>query len=380
MIRVLLDTNILHQEGMKSTRFQVLKRLIQSDAVSLVIPEIVIEEYKTKRHDIARDDLRKVQSAIDNLHRKSFIEKDSYMVSQFTDLIATSINSINKEIDSWLNEYQISMYPISNTSIEELFKSYFAGTGAFRNKKQREDIPDAVIYDCVTKFSQDEELAVVIKDNTLLDAISKLEKVNIFKDLSELLETPTLKEKIAELNNGEKKVHSIIDALNKVDNWFAVSEFLNENELINVEGEYKQDFVELPYELNCIEFDNQIVTVTSLKESFLNNPTYLGSKRFSYDLNAECTATLTFQCENDVYESLPYPYRKVLSKSECNHPNEILVKGEIDVSLQGVVVLSGIEEDTDANSLMVHLEYLGAERSPIKVEVNIEKLIIEDIY
>ncbi|XCN74458.1 MAG: PIN domain-containing protein [Candidatus Electrothrix aestuarii] len=49
MIKIILDTNILHQEGLNSTRFQILQRLIKSNAVSLIVPEIVIEEYKSKR-------------------------------------------------------------------------------------------------------------------------------------------------------------------------------------------------------------------------------------------------------------------------------------------------------------------------------------------
>ena len=70
MLKVLLDTNILHEEGLSSTRIQRIQRLIKSNDLKLIIPELVINEFKSKRVQQANSDMDKIQSGIDSLQRK----------------------------------------------------------------------------------------------------------------------------------------------------------------------------------------------------------------------------------------------------------------------------------------------------------------------
>jgi hypothetical protein len=291
-----------------------------------------------------------------------------------------SINSTNEIVNSWIKDNQIKIYPIAQTSIDEIFKSYFAGTGAFRNKKERDDIPDAVIHDCIVKLSQDEEISVVAKDGVLLNAIHKLDNVNIYKTLSDILEIPELKKALVELNAGEQKVNYIINALNHFDCRSNIEEYLDEESLIDVRGYYSDDYIELPYELLNIETQGNIVEIEGYETISVSSPTYLGNGKFSYTLIAECKAVLSFLCEEDAYESLSYDYRKTFSKTKLDDHNEILVKGSVGIEFRGVLILNGIDETTDSNLLKVHLSYLGAERSKIDCEVNMERIEINDIY
>lgn len=190
MLNVLLDTNILHEEGLNSTRIQRVQRLIKSNDLKLIVPEIVINEFKSKIVEQANSDLERIQSGLDSLQRKNILPKDSYQIRESIKFISNLINSANGKVDIWMKENNVSVYKISNTSIDELFASYFSGTGAFRGKKKREDIPDAVIYDGIVKISKDTKLIVIVKDGALLSAISKLMNVETYSSLNELLETP----------------------------------------------------------------------------------------------------------------------------------------------------------------------------------------------
>ncbi|MEZ8097174.1 PIN domain-containing protein [Photobacterium swingsii] len=380
MIRILLDTNILHQEGLTSTRFQILQRLIKSGFVNLIIPEIVIEEYKSKRVDQANEDFKKIQSAVDNLHRKTIIDKDCFDVRQFSNFVASSINETNRRVESWLDENQVTLVPISDTSIDDLFKSYFTGTGAFRNKKQREDIPDAVIYDCIMRLAVNSELLVVAKDGVLIESIKNIDNVRVYKELSEVLDIPNLKEELAELNTNEMKVNSIIQTLATSSCSYDVAEYLTSNHMVEVDGFYDGDFVELPFEISHIETHSHEVHVHNVIELFVDSPSYLGNGKFSYSLVVQCEAALSFYCEEDAYESLSYEYRKELSTSARGSQSDVLVNGVVNVTLRGVVVLNGIDTNVDSRQLEVHLSYLGAERSEVECSVNLEKLIVDDIF
>lgn len=136
MLNVLLDTNILHQEGLNSTRVQRIQRLIKSNDLKLIIPEIVVNEFKSKRIEQANIDLDKVQSGLDSLQRKNIVVKDLPLNKGVIQFILSSISQSNDKVDTWRKGNNVDIYKISNTSIEELFASYFTGAGAFRYKKR----------------------------------------------------------------------------------------------------------------------------------------------------------------------------------------------------------------------------------------------------
>lgn len=380
MMRILLDTNILHQEGLQSSRFQVLQRLLKSNAICLVIPEMVLMEYKSKRQEQAENELKKLNSALDNLNRKSFLDKDKIIVRQFTSFVSSSIKEADRFVDAWIEENQVVVPMIKDTSIDDIFKSYFSGTGAFRNKKQREDIPDAVILDAIEKLAKEDELFVVAKDGALIDAIKDIDNVVLFKNLTEVIEIPQLKATLDELNASERKVTSIIETLSTFDSCYEISQYLIDNYLVEVEGFYDEDFVELPYDLRDINLTEHEVHVRNLKEVFVDSPRYLGNGKFAYALSAECEAELSFYCANEAYESLSYQYRKALSKSEVEGLSNVKVTGSVEVIFKGVVELSSIETDIETSQLQVHLSYLGAEQSHISCDVSLEKLEVQDIY
>jgi rRNA-processing protein FCF1 len=379
MLNVLLDTNILHEEGLNSTRVQRIQRLIKSNDLKLIIPEIVVNEFKSKRIEQANIDLDKVQSGLDSLQRKNIAVKDLPLTKGVIQFILSSISQSNDIVDTWMKENNVDIYKISNTSIEELFASYFSGTGAFRSKKKREDIPDAVIYDGIVKISKDTKIAVVVKDGVLLSAISKLNNVECYSSLSELLELPLVKERIKELDKEESKVKSILDILDTSDCQYDICSYLNENKLVEVEVCYQGDFVKLPYDFEGIEVLDQEVKVKSVGDIYLFSPNYLGNKKFSLSMNVESKAELSFYCEDEQYELLPYAYRKALNKELSKNRNEVHVYGTLGVTLQGVLVVENIDVNTEASELKLHLAYLGADRCEIKCSLEIESIQVDDI-
>jgi rRNA-processing protein FCF1 len=380
MLNVLLDTNILHEEGLNSTRVQRIQRLIKSNDLKLIVPEIVVNEFKSKRIEQANSDLDKIQSGLDSLQRKNITVKDSFQIRQAIDFISSSIKSCNDKVDLWMEENNVTIYKISNTSIDELFASYFSGTGAFRGKKKREDIPDAVIYDGIVKISEDTKLAVIVKDGVLLKAISKLKNVESYSSLSELLELLLLKERIEELDKDESKVKSILEALDTFECQCDISNYLEENKIVEVESCYENDFIKLPYDFEDIEISRKEVKVKSVGDIYLSSPNYLGNKKFSLTMDIESEADISFYCEDEQYELLPYAYRKVLTKVLTENGGEIYVFGALDVTLQGVLVIENVDENTDVSDLKLHLSYLGANRCEIGCALEIESVKVNEIY
>ena len=380
MLNVLLDTNILHEEGLSSTRIQRIQRLIKSSDVKLIIPEIVINEFKSKRVEQANNDLEKIQSGLDSLQRKNITPKDAYPIKQAINFISHYISLTNNDVDKWMEINDVDIYKISNTSINELFSSYFSGTGAFRGKRKREDIPDAVIYDGIIKISQGTKLVVVVKDGVLFKAISKLENVESYSSLSELLEIPLLKDRIDELDQRESKVRSIIDTLNTSDCQNDITQYIEQNELSEIASQYENELIHLPYEMEDIEISSKKIKITTTDYIILSSPNYLGNKHFSLAIEIESKAEFSFYCEDEQYELLPYGYRKVLTKESYGTSGEVYVYGVLDVTLEGVVIIENIGENSKVNDLKLHLSYLGADRCEISCALEIESVRVNNIY
>ncbi|MGO2354912.1 MAG: PIN domain-containing protein [Marinomonas foliarum] len=94
-MNVMLDTNILHSEGLMSVSMQRLLRLVKSGDLKIIIPEIVADEFKSKKIDESTDDLNKINASISNLVRRGVVPRNDDVLDKSRDYIAkeTAIKS-----------------------------------------------------------------------------------------------------------------------------------------------------------------------------------------------------------------------------------------------------------------------------------------------
>lgn len=141
MLTVLFDTNIFHQEGLTSTRIQRFQRLLKESEVKLIIPEIVLEEFRSRRLFLADQEFNNIKKSVNNLQKKEILKNMNIFSGCFysdsvENIHKQSIDNTSKDIDFWVANDNIEIYKISNTCIDELFKNYFSGNGAFREKRK----------------------------------------------------------------------------------------------------------------------------------------------------------------------------------------------------------------------------------------------------
>jgi hypothetical protein len=190
---------------------------------------------------------------------------------------------------------------------------------------------------------------------------------------------PFLKKRIEELDKKESKVKSILELLDTSDCQYDICSYLNDNKLVEVEKCYEGDFIKLPYDFVDIKVLEQEVIVKSIGDIYLFSPIYLGNKKFSLTMNVEAKAELSFYCQDEQYELLPYGYREVLTKEISENRNEVHVYGTLGVTLEGVLVVENIDENTEASELKLHLSYLGAVHCEIKCSLEIESIQVNYI-
>ena len=381
--KVLLDTNILHQEGLNSTRMQILQRLHIHSVVKLVIPELVIEEYKSKLLCAAGENLKLIKKGFKGLKRRGVAVSNCLNFESYTaDILEKEINIIPDMVDDWISKNEVDLYKISNTNIEMLFQSYFSGSGAFREKKSRDDIPDAVILDVIVNIAKKSQLIVILKDGNLLEAVSKLDNVQYYKSLEEFFNREDIREEIIKIDKKDSKTNSIKEYLNSVDFTMVIEEYFSSYGINGIESIFYDDSIEFPYEFNQIKIIDPEVKANDIeenKEIYIHEPNFLGEGKFSVLVSIESNATISFKCSEDDFDKLPSKARKKFSTTFHQNDGYIHVNGTVDAKFEGVLTIDNVYENCDVSELKVHMSYIGSKKCEISFMLEIESVVIDDL-
>jgi hypothetical protein len=75
-----------------------------------------------------------------------------------------------------------------------VINDYFEGNPPFKNKKNRDDFPDAFIYQCVKDLIRKDvyEIHCITNDNNFGEALLKLNRVQVYKSINNFLKSETL--------------------------------------------------------------------------------------------------------------------------------------------------------------------------------------------
>lgn len=384
MITVLFETNILHQEGLYSSRIQRFQRLLKNSECKLIIPEIVIKEYKTKRITIVKDEFKKIEQCFNKLQKKNLLEKNEGFPSYFFNhTFEKSIKNISTEIESWIKEYDIEVYKISNTSIDTLFDNYFDGKGAFREPKCRDDIPDAVIYDAIINIAKNKKLSVVIKDGAFKEALKNIENVICYSSLEEFLNIDSIKEITVKFDNQNARINEILSFLESIDCSINLQSYFSKIGINGIDYSYSKEYLNFPIDYDEIKLiDPQVLATKDNEEKdfYFHTPHYLGENKFSISFSIESKACISFNCHAEEYEYLPYKVRKQFNTKKNEDSTILHVSGVIDVEFNGVVTISNIKEELTPKEVKVHFTYLDSEECDISCTLNIESVEIKEMF
>lgn len=199
MINLILDTNILHQEGLNSGRMQVLKKLINNELVKLFIPEIVKREFTTKRASEITNSLNSMKGNISKLQSRIDFENDLKNSSQEIEkelnrLKAIVEETVEIEFQTWVDELKVTVPIFNPEHIDFVLNDYFSGSGVFRSLKYREDLPDSMIHQTIKQLVADiGEVHLTLIDGAFKKHMKKDQNVKVFDSLDEFFTIDTIK-------------------------------------------------------------------------------------------------------------------------------------------------------------------------------------------
>lgn len=206
--KIVLDTNILRQEGSRrSAAFQTLTYLSRKQIISLAIPEIVRREYESylrletiKYLDASLENFRKIRNL--GITNSSHI-KHRQVLEAISSIKGELELSAEIDFNFWIKYNDIEIIEIQEIDYKKTFEDYFLGLPPFKTAKNREDIPDSLIFQTIRRLSTTEEnLFVVTSDENLGKNIAKhCYNVTIFKNIKEFIQSSFYKELLSANQN-----------------------------------------------------------------------------------------------------------------------------------------------------------------------------------
>ena len=194
MKNIVIDTNILYQEGLSSGRMKILAKLVTEGVLTVYVPEIVKREFITKRVSEITNAITNIQSNIKTISRKTensgeFRDRIISFESALPQLKQDVENQVVTEFNQWEKLLLVKVLEFNPVHIHKVLNDYFVGSGAFKLLKNRDDFPDSMIHHTINELAKEiGELYVVLSDGAFKKGIKDQKSVITLNSLNDLLQ------------------------------------------------------------------------------------------------------------------------------------------------------------------------------------------------
>lgn len=374
MINLILDTNILQQEGLYSRDMRLTLRLIESGFVSVFLPEIVTKEFLTKRIQTAKDKIQKSNSDLIPLERtikngsklKSKLDKT---INELKSSLEICEEEIIKDFYSWIDENSITILPIKHDHFKNAFDDYFSGRGVYKKIKNREDIPDSLISFCIEEFAKSNgRVYVAVKDQRFKSHLDKIENITTVESLESFLKLQENVKSIKYLNSISENSQEIRKALAKEQFRIQLQSYLRSPEsnssFIYLESEDINDNSLIPVDFFGLRAE--ITKPNSIDSLKIETIDIISAKSFSLKVSFDALAIISFCTDYQSYLELEEDLGQEVSFESMNGDGICDLSQEWVVNFSGVVTLETNEIMT-SDEVSAHIHYLSQEQNPISV-------------
>ena len=197
MIHLVIDTTAFRNDpARKKAAFRSLKRLAEAGEIRLHVPRVVIEEFLSQQIEQYVAGLSEIRTLVVKFKKKHAPD----VVREVLDNTDQQLSRLKEELvafartdfDQWVREAGAEVHGIAESHGKRVMDAYFSGAMPFREKKRREDIPDAFIWQVVLDLVESRgEVHVVSKDGTIKTASEAHASIVWFGTVEEFIASDT---------------------------------------------------------------------------------------------------------------------------------------------------------------------------------------------
>lgn len=369
MINIVIDTTLLRNDpARKKAAFSSLKRLAQAGDIKLHVPHLVKEEFLSQQTEHYLAGLSEIRTLIAKFKKKHMPqevrEQFSNIDKQLLGFKEELVSFAGTDFDQWIAAVRAEIHPISESHGKKVMDAYFSGTLPFREKKRRDDIPDAFIWqailDLVERFG---EVYVVSGDGAIQAASEAHTAISCFRTLEEFIASDICQTPLR-INLAKSNCKRLISIATQIVDQIKAT---IEAEAIGILDGKIVDSQQIPD-------DNNQATITLIGdpediEIFANDAEYFGQGLFVIPVTFSSECLLNYVIYMSDFYSLPNEKAEQISISELND-HYFDAEEYYNLSVLGYVALNfgslALEsEDVSDEQLLVLAE---------KVDINLDSV------
>jgi len=231
-LNIILDSSILKKERkLTSTKLKLLNKLSHLSIISLHFPWVVYKEYTTSNITNISEDINKLLKSIRLIMGLGLDETEK---SSFKEILENILNikkiipqSVDKHWKGFIEESKATVCELEDSHGKNVMSSYFEGLKPFSSKKNRNDIPDAFIYESILTIVNKikDNVVFVCNDNNLRKSITGIAGIVTFNSLEEFYESNEYKN----IDKEYKKIEHYADELIELEKNLNIVEEIIEN-------------------------------------------------------------------------------------------------------------------------------------------------------
>ncbi|MAC32472.1 MULTISPECIES: PIN domain-containing protein [Idiomarina] len=316
MRKLLIDSNILYP-GLRTGKMQALKHLVEQGAVAIFVPDMVKREVISKTQSEIEASINSANSSLKTVNKKGitrgpFSGALSSIQTLLQDLESWTQQTVTEDFEAWEKEFKIEVVNFDPEKVVAVLDDYFAGDGAFQQKKNRKDIPDSIIhYTACCLRDKIGKIDFVIGDLNLRRAIASEDDINVYSDLESFYEVEGIKEVVV---NFGLKPYLMSDGFNQ----FIISRLKENPKPFN--ELYLPDNIKNLEELGINAFGPELESpqVETLEKFSFLEVFDIGSDKFSATISFTALASLNYVSDYGSFLELERRTQRQVSMHSMN--------------------------------------------------------------
>ncbi|HEX8513833.1 MAG TPA: PIN domain-containing protein [Allosphingosinicella sp.] len=299
----MFDTSALREAGWHSSPLSSIFQLSKAGLVEVYLPELVIAERRTQWAEKPREAISGARQALRELASNPITpSQQAQQVNQLlADLSKMDVDEMSLlAFDQFVRDNKIIELPITLEHSKAAWRSYFSGLAPHRKPKNRDDIPDAHIFEAAKELIERKgDVHFVCGDKRLSSALAPLPGARVHASLEELFQSGALED--------ATNLWSRDQAWRRIEQLAPLDEIKEEirNQL---ESDLEVHLHDLDFVDDALPGDETVAHVLWAMGAELieiENPDDWGGGLMSFQVDCECDAGIRMRYSHEEARGLP---------------------------------------------------------------------------
>jgi|TARA_R110002126_G_scaffold40794_1_gene119557 hypothetical protein len=375
---IVLDTNILHQEGLLSGKMQVLKKLVDAELIAIFVPDIVLREFSTKRVTEITNSLNSIQGNFAKTQKKldhstELKKRSAAIEKEIVELKKIVEKSVSEDVKYWLDSHKVKVLPFNIENIKKVIDDYFTGAGVFKALKSREDFPDSMVHQTIIDLVESVgEVYAVLIDRAFQKGIEKQDGVVVLNSLKALFELDEIADYLANTPFEEMFTsHSVAEQLQR---YFAHQKELISHIFVSDEGIHNTELIGINAYNATIDWPDE----NDIRNILISNVYSVSEGEFTADISFVTDTTVHYVSDYGSYLQVERDANRNVDLDSMNGDGFCDLYERFTVELSGKIHFTfsernSIEEATKVMNSLIEYE------AKVAIDLEIDSATLLDI-